>query len=285
MTRVFVIGNPGAGKSTLIESLRRESFFDSRQKVTEDVVPPHTAGIIPSIHVSKYYGRVMFYDFAGDPEYYSSHAAILENLASSRKGDNIFIVVADLRKDVMTTEKLLHYWFSFIQHQKFSEKPFLIVVGSHSDSVTKEVKTKCREKFAQFHKNISELQYMEYFIFDCRKPGSKKKGRFQKKITNMISKSECYELTIEATILLGLLEKDFNNVVACSVETIVSHIEDTGVQLPNKTETLLPYLHELHEVGILLLVGERTKGNFLIVLNISKLTNKVHEALFSLDAL
>ena len=289
MTRVFVIGNPGAGKSTLIESLKREGFFDSRQKVTEAVVPPHTAGIIPSIHVSRHYGRVMFYDFAGDPEYYSSHAAILENFASSRKGDNIFIVVVDLRKDVMTTEKLLHYWFSFIQHQKFSEKPFLIVVGSHSDSVTKEVITKCRERFAQFHKDISEshtlVRYMEYFLFDCRKPQSKEIGRLQKKITSMTSKSERYELTIEATILLGLLEKNFNNVVACSVETIVSHIEDTGVQLPNKTETLVPYLHELHEVGILLLVGEKTKDNFLIVLNISKLTNKVHKALFSLDAL
>ena len=289
MTRVFVIGNPGAGKSTLIESLRREGFFDSLRKVSEAVVPLHTAGIIPSIHVSKHYGRVMFYDFAGDPEYYSSHAAILENLASSRKGDNIFIVVADLRKDVMAMEKLLHYWFSFIQHQKFSEKPFLIVVGSHSDSVTKEVKTKCRERFAQFHRDISEshtlVRYMEYFLFDCRKPRSKEIGRLQKKITSMISKSERYELTIEASILLGLLEKDFNNVIACSVETIVSHIEDTGVQLPNKTEILVPYLHELHEVGILLLVGEGTKDNFLIVLSISKLTNKVHEALFSLDAL
>ena len=75
----------------------------------------------------------------------------------------------------------------------------------------------------------------------------------------MISKSECYKLTIEATILLGLLEKDFNNVVTCSVETIVSHIENTGVQLPSKTETLVPYLHELHEVGILLLVGVGTR--------------------------
>ena len=289
MTRVFVIGNPGAGKSTLVESLRREGFFDFLRKVSEAVVPPHTAGIIPSIHVSKHYGRVMFYDFAGDPEYYSSHAAILENLASSRKGDNIFIVVADLRKDVVTTEKLLHYWLSFIQHQKFSEKPFLIVVGSHSDSVTKEVVTKYSEIFAQFHKSISEshtlVQYMGYFTFDCRKPRSKEIGRLQKKITSMTSKSERYKLTIEATILLGLLEKDFNNVVACSVETIVSHIEDTGVQLPNKTETLLPYLHELHEVGILLLVGKGTKNNFLIVLNISKLTNKVHKALFSSDAL
>ena len=289
MTRVFVIGNPGAGKSTLIESLRREGFFDFLWKVSESVVPLHTAGIIPSIHVSKHYGRVMFYDFAGDPEYYSSHAAILENLASSRKGDNIFIIVADLRTDVMTMEKLLHYWFSFIQHQKFSEKPFLIVVGSHSDSVTKEVITKCRERFAQFHRDISEshtlVRYMEYFIFDCRWPGYREIGRLQKKITSMISKSERYELTIEASILLGLLEKDFNNVIACSVETIVSHIEDTGVQLPNKTETLIPYLHELHEVGILLLVGEGTKDNFLIVLNISELTNKVHKALFSLDAL
>ena len=288
MTRVFVIGNPGAGKSTLIVSLRREGFFDFLRKVSEAVVPLHTAGIIPSIHVSKHYGRVMFYDFAGDPEYYSSHAAILENLASSRKGDNIFIVVADLRKDVMTTEKLLHYWFSFIQHQKFSEKPFLIVVGSHSDSVTKEVITKYRERLTQFHRSISEshifVQYMGYFTFDCRKPGSKEIGRLQKKITSMTSKSERYKLTIEACILLGFLEKDFNNVIACSVETIVSHIENTGVQLPNKTETLIPYLHELHEVGILLLVGKKAdESNPHIVLNISKLTNIVHKALFSSD--
>ena len=98
---MFVLGNPGAGKSSFVASLKREGFFQSFSKVSESSVPPHTAGIIPSVHTSREYGRVLFYDFAGDAEYYSSHAAIFESLAASRKGDNIFIVVVDLREDDM----------------------------------------------------------------------------------------------------------------------------------------------------------------------------------------
>ena len=100
ITRVFMIGNPGAGKSSFVEAMKREGFFESFGRVSESTVPLHTAGIIPSIHTSKRYGRVLFYDFAGDPEYYSSHAAILENLASS-KGDKIFIIVVNLKDDIL----------------------------------------------------------------------------------------------------------------------------------------------------------------------------------------
>ena len=82
IARIFVIGNPGAVKSSFIESMKREGFFQSLGRVSSSV-PPHTAGIVPSVHTSKQYGRILFYDFAGDPEYYSSHAAILENLAYS----------------------------------------------------------------------------------------------------------------------------------------------------------------------------------------------------------
>ena len=96
--------------------------------MSESSVPPHTAGIVLSIHTSKHYGRVLFYDFAGDAEYYSSHAAILENLASSRKGDNVFLLVIDMREEMAEIKKVLHYWFSFIQHQQFQrQKPRLIV--------------------------------------------------------------------------------------------------------------------------------------------------------------
>ena len=139
LTRVFVIGNPGAGKSSFVETMKREGFFESFSRVSESSVPLHTAGIVPSIYSSKHYGRVLFYDFAGDPEYYSSHAAILENLASSKKGENIFIIIVDLREDVVKIENILHYWVSFIQHQNFmSTMKTILVIGSHSDLLTKE---------------------------------------------------------------------------------------------------------------------------------------------------
>ena len=282
--RLFIIGNPGAGKSSLVESLKREGFLKSLSRVSESTVPPHTAGIVPSIYTSKHYGRVQFYDFAGDPEYYSSHAAILENLASSRNGDNIFILVTDLREDDSVIENTLHYWFTFIKHQKFKNEPSLIVIGSHSDLVTQEILT-LKNEFLKSLLYTSEMQSTGYFMLDCCKPGSKNISEVQSKFTNLTCKSRRYRLSLEASILLGLLEKDFSNVTACPVSTLVSHIEDTGVHLPNKAELLHPILHELHEVGILLLIGDRTKHDYHIILNTSQLTNRVHKALFSKDAI
>ena len=281
---LFIIGNPGAGKSSLIESLKREGFLKSLSRVSESIVPPHTAGIVPSIYTSKHYGRVQFYDFAGDPEYYSSHAAILENLASSINGDNIFILVTDLREYDSAIENTLHYWFTFIKHQKFINEPSLIVIGSHSDLVTQEILIQ-KNKVLKLLFSTSEMQSTAYFMLDCCKPGSKNINEVQSKLTYLTRKSPHYELSFEASILLGLLEKDFCNVTACPVSTLVSHIEDTGVHLPNKAKLLHPILHELHEVGILLLIGDRTKHDYHIILNTSQLTNRVHKALFFKDAI
>ena len=38
ITRIFIIGNPGAGKSSLVETLKREGFFESFWQVSESSV-------------------------------------------------------------------------------------------------------------------------------------------------------------------------------------------------------------------------------------------------------
>ena len=284
ITRLFVIGNPGAGKSSFVETMKREGFFQIG-KVSESSVPLHTAGIVPSIYVSKHYGRVLFYDFAGDPEYYSSHAAILENIASSRKGDNIFIIVVDMREDIPTIKKSLHFWFSFIQHQKFCGNSNIIIIGSHSDLVVKE-KIEEREKVFQrfFESNCRPENKNEYFKLDCCKPKSKDLIMIQDNIISLTQKSPRYSLSLDATILLGLLEKDFSNVTACSAQMILEHIEITGIALPKNITSLLPVLQELHEIGVLFMTRDDKCDNLQIILNISKLTNEVHKLLFSNEA-
>lgn len=96
-TRMFVIGNPDAGKSSLVEALKREGVFDWLWRISESSVPLHTAGIVPSTHKSMHHDY-FFFDFAGEPEYYSSHSAILENLTPSKVGDNIAIIVVDVSR-------------------------------------------------------------------------------------------------------------------------------------------------------------------------------------------
>ena len=281
ITRLFVIGNPGAGKSSFVETMKREGFFQFG-KVSESSVPLHTEGIVPSIYASKHYGRVLFYDFAGDPEYYSSHAAILESIASSRKGDNIFIIVVDLREDVPTIRNSLHYWFSFVQHQKFCGNNNIIIIGSHSDLVAKEKIQEGEKMFQYFFENNSEL--VHYFKLDCRKPKSKELKMIQDNIISLTQNSPRYSLSTDATILLGLLEKDFGNVTACSVQTILDHIEITGILLPKNITSLLPVLQELHEIGVLFMTRDDKCDNLQVILNISKLTNEVHKLLFSNEA-
>lgn len=89
LTRIFVVSNSSAGKSSFIESLKRANYPQCLQIVLKSSVPSHTFGMVHSIHDNKQqYGKVLFYDLAGDPEYYSSHTAILEKLASPLYDDN-----------------------------------------------------------------------------------------------------------------------------------------------------------------------------------------------------
>ena len=276
ITRIFVVGNPGAGKSSFVETMKKEGFFESFGKVSESSVPLHTTGIVPSIYISKRYGRVMFYDFAGDPEYYSSHAAILENIASSSKGDNIFNIVVDLREDYTKIRNNLHYWFTFIQYQK-SDTNNIIFIGSHSDVMVKEDIEEREKVFECFFENAYGASHdKEVFKLDCCKPKSKELKMIQDKIVDLTRNSPRYSLSLYASTLLGLLEMDFGNVTACSAQTILDHINEIGIALPLNITSLLPVLQDLHDIGVLFMTGGDKCDNLQVILNISKLTNEVH---------
>ena len=285
----FILGNPGAGKSSLVKSLTIEGFIQSLMGVSESSVPPHTAGIIPSFYESKDFGRVLFFDFAGDPEYYSSHASILENLACSMAGGNIVAIVVDLSVSEASIADTFHYWFSFMQYQKFAADSIrLVVVGSHSDllskkqiSVKKESLFKLASERAKTWKAVKEVVF---FSFDCRRPTADGMILFKSKITSWAGVSKKITLSREASLLLGLLEKDFSNVTTCSFQTLTSHISDYVVCLPTDRSALYSILLELHKVGIILLLGDCTRNMCQVVLKPSTLTNEVHRLLFSKSA-
>ena len=90
--KAFVVGHASSGKSTLIKALQshfqggnnRFSKWVKRFSDTKVIgVEPHTAGIIP-VPIRTPHGCIIMYDFAGQNEYYSSHAAICENVMDDK---------------------------------------------------------------------------------------------------------------------------------------------------------------------------------------------------------
>ena len=81
-TKIFFCGNTSIGKSSLTAIImeranKPESHeYDTSKCVT---VEPLTTGIDAHTFTSHEVGNVILYDFAGHAEYYSSHAAVLEN--------------------------------------------------------------------------------------------------------------------------------------------------------------------------------------------------------------
>ena len=287
LSRVFVVGNVESGKSTLIESLKRESFFLSFSEVSEAIVPPHTCGIVPSVHCSKAWGRVLYYDFAGDPEYYSSHSAILSSVMHSRLGTNLFLIVVNLAKEYNTICEELGYWFSFIANHTNSELTNtckVLIVGSHADLITHPDANIKVSKLTKEYSTHPIIQVVYTVALNCRRPRSSQPLR--RKISQILQVTPAYSLSLNGAILHGLLLKDFKNVITCKLEKVLSHIAETGICLPKTVEPLYLVLHELHTLGLLMIIErnnqvECNSPDITLLLNIPKLTNEVHELLFS----
>ena len=173
--KMFVIGHGGEGKSTLIEAMEHEPTLWSplvnifiRPKEVNGV-SQRTAGIIPRVFKSRFYGDVLFYDFAGQEAYYSSHAAIIKSAVDTCPP--VFLLVIGLHRNETTITYSVSYWLGIITNQcvNMEGKAPLIVVCSHADLVS-EVSDVNRKKsiIEKAVNNFISFQLVDIVAIDCR---------------------------------------------------------------------------------------------------------------------
>ena len=177
--KIFVLGNSGNGKSTLIKAITTEASqllkFILRY-VNPNDVPPHTAGIVPIPFNSKHFGHALLYDFAGQHQYYSSHAAVMENLILP--SPPLFLLLIDISKPMEKIKEELMYWWLYIDNhcQRAMRIPHAILVGSHEDIARFNGEDPHR-KMKDITENImsKEVSFTlgGYFLLDCRRLASK----------------------------------------------------------------------------------------------------------------
>ena len=157
------------------------------------------------------------------------------------------------------------------------------MVGSHCDTLTGDMAKSKGEELQLLCDSIdTNIDHMSgCFMLDCRNPRSRQIADIQTLLSRLTKDSPRLELSLQASTLLGLLERDFKSAIACSIHDLLAHIKATGIQLLAHAQSLHPILIELHDLGILFIVNGSNVESSNVVLNISRLTNIAHKSLFS----
>ena len=266
--KVFIFGNPAAGKSTLVKVIenRVTSRFGALAGQFRKVsgVELNTAGISTvTIQDSSRLGSVTIYDLAGWFEYYSSHDALVENLTSSTAIFIAVVKISDSEADVIQT---LQYWVSFIENccSRVEATAHLMVVGSWKDKAKK-----AGENIDQKWSNIQEacisstssLHFVGFTALDCRKLASDGLD----KICDMIGSSSAAlrEATAQKEIIYphllhAFIRTKLSSEVACSVRELCTHIRaEDDAFLPTEPNLLAPLLNSLSDGGHLLYIPNK----------------------------
>ena len=274
---VLLVGNPGAGKSTLshvINDTATGSIVLGSFRNVGGVVPC-TAGIIPYKLQHRTLGNIIVHDFAGHSEYYSSHSAVIENLLQGSGG--VFLIVVNiLEKEAV---KQLHQWVTVVRNeaQKALNECYVIVIVSHVDGISNPVERRRKEEIQE----IIVKERCDSVLLDCRKLGGSGVDSFFKKSSiacESIRSTSGKNLSLYCHMMYGLLEERKENILTLS--DVMSAVKDNNdYVLPDKEEDVLDVLHSLYSTGLISV--PKSEDKVWVVVNKGILLTEVDGILFA----
>ena len=275
---VLLVGNPGAGKSTLshvINDTATGPFVLGSFRNVGGVVP-YTAGIIPYKLQHRTLGNIILHDFAGHSEYYSSHSAVIENLLQGSGG--VFLIVVNiLEKEAV---KQLHQWLTVVRNeaQKSLNQCHFIVLVSHVDEIFNPFERRRRKEEIQ---EIIVRERCDSVFLDCRKLGGGGVDSFFNKLSSScesIRSTSGRNLSLYCHMMYGLLEERKENILTLSdvMSATKSHNE---YNLSDKREEVLDALDSLQSTGLISVL--KSEDKVWVVVNKGILLTEVDGILFA----
>ena len=295
---LFMVGDKGAGKSTLTKALMTEK--DSRisswaaKHIKCGGVKERTAGIeCHTIHSSRI-GSFTIYDLAGHREFHNSHDTIIRSCISG-KSSGMFLFVIDLRASLDDLKHTVSYWLSFIQsqvHIKASPQvstPYLLAVGSHVDSVKSRTDLE-EKKIVVQHLCISagHINFVDYVAFDCRYSESPSLTKLRAHLQDTHDKlqSSAPEMTFHAHCFHVYLVSECGDKPGMQLGSLMEIIDsDPAISdekcLPNNLQHLHETCMNLSERGIMTYIQTRSIDNSWIIIDKDMLFREVNGTLFA----
>ena len=293
--KLFVVGNPSAGKSTLVKTLQNKLLNTTKIKSmgaqfsNVKGVELKTAGIIPVQVENAKEGRIIMYDFAGQHEYYSSHAAVMESMASAP--GSLVMIVVDLSRDSEEITHSLNYWSSFM-HNLASQgpaKPQLVIVGSHAD-VIKARGEQPSTKLSDVCKKLGDLSATAKVALNCKRLASAGLNVLFDLISSHAKKfQKRFDLDLQAYFVNAVIKQSMSDTIACHFSDIVkltssdenSHLRRHDL-LPQSDDDLAHHLTTLSEHGqLLFLKNGQDISKSWVILNKEVLLTEINGILFA----
>ena len=291
--KMFVVGNPDAGKSTLVKSIEKEAEGIGSRLVSQLTkvkgVDVKTAGIIPHEIITKSLGRVILYDFAGHKEFYAGHDVLLRNSVGT--SPSVVMLVIDVTGAESEVRGTIEYWLEFLnqQHYDGNSKPHLLVIGSHCDQISSS-DVALRQGLIQSllkARNLEHFECVDPIMLDCRYSGRSAMTELRKSLSQVCQLSRSTErLEFASHSLLVFLLDKFRNDAAITVATAKQRINEIFTQEVHWTFLqsldLLSCCKELNKQGSILFMSNRDHPErSWIILDKAVLLSQVNGKLFA----
>ena len=225
----------------------------------------------------------MVYDFAGQQEYYSSHAAVLELVM--RRSAALFFCMIDLSKSKEKICDSLQYWLTFIDNSSSTAEgtSHVVIVGSHADQVksSKEMKEKTSLLQEIATSRVKHQEYAGYVTMDCRYANTAASRQLLSILTNSKEAITASQPAISyyCHVLYAFLRNKLK-VIGCTLQDLISVInEENDPFLSDDSSVLTELLTILSDKGLILFI-QHPQSSWVFV-KTEVLLNDINGTLFA----
>ena len=229
---------------------------------------------------------MIIYDFAGQQEYYSSHAAVLERIM--RNSAAIFACIVDLSQCMEKISESIHYWMSFIENACSSAQgsSHVIIVGSHADLVKSPQELKEKHSLVErtAESRAKQLTYGGFVSMDCRESKTKEARHFRSLLSTSQQAilSSQPSMSLYCHVLYAFLRTKLGK-TSCTLQELTSALTSEKDFSPDFT-VLSELLISLSDKGLILFVqNQEHPQSSWVVVEKDALLREVNGTLFAPD--
>ena len=290
--RIFVLGNPGVGKSTLVKAVKEVDsssgqFFKKFAKAKVKGVETGTAGIIPYDIQSDKLGNIIMYDCAGDREFHAGHETVISSSLGSSA--TVILLVINMTDEDQKMSTTLQYWLELINNKtsKKYSKPRVIIIGSHADLLKRAADIKSKSELIAKIKddlNYDGYEFIGQVNINCCRYQSKPMNDLHCVLSENCKKiREAESMAIESHYFHLMLLEKFSSEPAITIQeadTKLTEISDSEQDLHFKflkSENLIKICEQLNDHGKILFIKNHKKmQDSWVVLNEKFILSEVY---------